>query len=235
VLRQVDVYATSNRGEKKFDAFENFYLVQCIEPNGDEHRDVERRAKLRTYNRLKMAYTKLEWNDPEFTEVAAFLVENGVKLPLLMKIGLYQRGEEKLFTRFIRENRLKPTRGRQATSVSLKDKSVRRHLLTAICFYNRQDLSAAVKQNQLPKAIVKAYKYFQLVHNTAENGTKLTIERFILAVTSEEYNSITIENCNKCSGKYIRSSLESRDVYGCISCEAGSKPIFTSLPKKQVA
>ena len=160
MLRQVDVYATSNRGEKKFDAFENFYLVQCIVPNGDEHRDVERRAKLRTYNRLKMAYTKLEWNDPEFTEVAAFLVENGVKLPLLMKIGLYQRGEEKLFTRFIRENRLKPTRGRQATSVSLKDKSVRRHLLTAICFYNRQDLSAAIKQNQLPKAIVKAYKYF---------------------------------------------------------------------------
>lgn len=181
-----------------------------------------------------MSYLR-EWNDPEFAVVAKFLVENGVKMPLLEKIGLIQSGEEKLFQRYIRENRLKPMRGRAATSVSLGDRSIRRHLLTAICFYHRQDLVSATKQNKLPHAIVKAYRFFQQVHNTEINGTKLTVERFILAVTSEEYNSIAIETCGKCSGKYIRSSFESNEVYACLSCEDKARPLFTSLVAKKRA
>ncbi len=177
-----------------------------------------------------MTYLK-EWNDPAFSEVAHFLVENGVKLPLLERIGLYKSGNEKLFQRYIRENRLRPARGREATSVSIRDKSVRKHLLTAICLYHRQDLAAASIQGTLPRAIVNAYKYFQIVHNTAENGTKLTLERFILAVTSDDYTSIAIETCSTCAGKYIRSSCETTDVYGCISCEEGTKPLFTGLMK----
>ncbi|MEQ6436320.1 hypothetical protein V8Z74_15000 [Comamonas sp. w2-DMI] len=175
-----------------------------------------------------MTYLK-EWNDPAFSEVAHFLVANGVKMPLLERIGLYERGSEKLFQRYIRENHLKPARGREATSVSIRDKSVRKHLLTAICLYHRQDLAAASMQGTLPRAIVNAYRYFQIVHNTIENGTKLTLERFILAVTSEGYRSIVIETCSVCAGKYIRSSSETTDVYGCISCEEGTKPLFTGL------
>ncbi len=181
-----------------------------------------------------MQYLK-EWNHPDFMQFARYLVENGVKMPMLEKIGLFQPGEEPLFVKFVRENRIPTMRGRQATSISLKDKETRRHLLTALSLYKRVDLAFAAKTNQLPRALVQAYQKFALIHNIAENETKLTLERFIIAVTSEDYSNINIETCAKCTGKYIRSSFESTKVYGCIDCEDRNTPLFTGLLQKKAA
>ncbi|WP_165572060.1 FlhC family transcriptional regulator [Comamonas thiooxydans] len=176
-----------------------------------------------------------EWNHPDFMEVAKYLVMNGVKMPMLEKIGLFHPGEDKLFLKFVRENRIPTMRGRQATSISLKDKTTRRHLLTALSLYNRVDLAYAAKTNQLPRALVQAYQKFALIHNIEANDTKLTLERFIIAATSEEYSNINIETCSKCTGKYIRSSFESTKVYGCIDCEERRTPLFTGLAQKKAA
>lgn len=181
-----------------------------------------------------MQYLK-EWNHPDFYEVARYLVENGVKMPMLEKIGLFKSGEKGLFVKFVRENGIPTMRGRQATSISLNDESTRRHLLTALCLYKRVDLTFAAKTNQLPRALVQAYQKFALIHNIAENETKLTLERFIIAVTSEDYSNINIETCTKCTGKYIRSSFDENKVYGCIDCEKRKTPLFTRLVKKKAA
>jgi hypothetical protein len=176
-----------------------------------------------------------KWHNPEFQEVANYLVENGVKMPLLEKIGLFKRGEDQLFQRYIRDQGLKPTRGRQSTNLSIKNRELRRHLLTALSFYHRQDLASALQENALPRAIIKAYQYFTIVHNTVDNGTKLTLELFVLAVTNEEIGAIEIDVCSKCSGKYIRSSSESTTLYKCIACEDNTKPIFTGILERKVA
>lgn len=176
---------------------------------------------------MNNSYSK-KWEDPDFRELAKYLVENGVKMPLLVQIGFIKSGEENLFQRYIRLNHLTPMRGRQATSVSLKNSDMRRHLLTALLCYHRQDLSAASKENNLPRAIVTAYRHFRLLHNIDENGTKLTLDRFILTVTSQEMSNIVIDTCNECSAKYIRSTHEVTDTFGCTNCESEIKPIFTA-------
>ncbi|QXW20147.1 hypothetical protein KXJ72_17750 (plasmid) [Comamonas aquatica] len=181
---------------------------------------------------MSNSYSK-KWDDPDFREIANFLVENGVKMPLLVRIGLIKSGEESLFQRYIRLNHLTPMRGRQATSVSLKDSNMRRHLLTALRCYHRQDLTSASKENNLARAIVTAYRHFCLLHNIEEVGTKLTLDRFILAVTSQEMSNIVIDTCPECSAKYIRSTHEVTETFGCTSCELEIKPIFTSKIAQQ--
>lgn len=158
------------------------------------------------------------WNDPAFADIACYLVQQKVKMPYLVKIGLIREDERQMFAKFINAKALEPGRGRASQTLDLKDKALRTELTTALNIYNRQALGLAVADGDLARAIVKAYKYFNQLVRTP-GGNKLTLERFIIAVIDEEYSDIALEDCGDCGCKYIAWGGSNLEPYSCTLCK----------------
>lgn len=159
------------------------------------------------------------WNAPVFTANAKYLVENGVKIPSLVKIGFIKDGEKGMMNKYIKHHRLEPCRGRAVVSICLKDKEMRAQLSTALNIYNRLSIAGAVAEGNLANVIVKAYKHFEVVFEADVNEVKLTLERFIISVTEAGYTDFVTTQCKDCGQRYVAGGGMNLERYDCCLCD----------------